>query len=328
MQTRLRVSSYVSNHKLNTMDKLPTDLISEIDLFLGVKGRPYCRLVDGTTEQTECYQWTEAESMTEILTSVTPELGRLMAESQEGMIAIILAISDSDSMRRMRKYITSKAPHITEEYDQLVTRLEEAERRLLHPTGREPPSVPEEIRDIAERIFADASSGLQGNQFYSEAYVQRLQELWQQESEEVQGAQKRFQQEMEEYQASLDEAEELRGDRLSAVRNLLKGKPYTAYGDVIVSPSNDQFDILRVELTNGANYGLQTEDIIDALKSIDNQFGVDILNAGFDFVKIRLSKPPSNEEALELIDRLLELCPDLEGEDEVSIEGIVQLWWD
>lgn len=308
------------------MDKLPPDLIIEINELLGLKGRPYSRFVEGATKRTVCYQWREAESPSEILSSVAPELAEQMAEAQQRMVT--RPLSFSGPMERMRKHIAKNAPHLADEYDELVMRLEAAERRSLYPTGREPPSIPEEIKDIAKRIFAEAGSQMKGDQFDLDEYLRRSQELWQQQPDEVQAAQKRFQQAMQEYQDSLQQAEKLRGDRLSAVRSRLEGRPYTAYGDVVVAPTDDQYDVLRIEQTNGANYGLQTEDVINALKSIDQQFGVDILGAGFDFVEIRLGKSPTGEELERLTANLLQLCPDLEGEEDILVEGVIRLWWD
>jgi hypothetical protein len=316
----------VSKHKRMKMDKLPSDLISEIDLLLGVKGKPYSRLVDGVAEQTKCYQWTEAESSIEIVSSLSPELAQVMADAQEKMLKS--PSSFSDPMPRIRKHIAKKAPHLAKEYDEFVARLELAERRLLYPTGTEPPSIPEEIREIAERIADEASSLAHGNLFDLDVYLERSQELWQQQPVDVQAAQKRFQQAMDDYRNSFLEAENLKGDRLASVRSRLKGRPYTAYGDVVVAPTDDQYDILRVEQTNGANYGLQTEDIIDALKSTDQQFGVDILDAGFDFVRFSLATPPSDEELEQFNAGLLQLCPDLEGEENILVESVIQLWWD
>ena len=308
------------------MSQIQPELISEIDALLGLKGRPYLRFANGDFERTDCYQWSDAESAMEIMRSTSHELGEVMAGSQEMMVRN--PFLSSDPIKKIRKYIARNAPHLLEEYDLLVARLEEAEHRILYPTGKEPPSLPEEIRETAERIADLASSEIEGEQFDLDAYFKRAQELWEMEPDEVQAEQKQFQEELEEYHNSLQEAQKIKENKLAAVRIQLQGKPFTAYGDVVVAPTDNQYDILRIEDTNGANYGLQTDDLIDALKMIDSRFGIDILNAGFDFMKFRLSKVPTGKEAEEFLHVLYELCPDLEGEGDPLGEDVIQLWWD
>jgi hypothetical protein len=308
------------------LDKLPSDLISEIDELLGLKGRPYLRLTGDKLERTEGYQWSEAESTLEIWRSISPELGEAMADSQEMMSKFPFSLTDP--MSRMRKHIARKAPHLVEEYDHFVERLEEAEHRVLYPTGKEPPSLPEELKEPAERIADKASSGMKGDNFDLDAYMQRSLELWQLEPVEVQAIQRQYQEELIQYQDSLNEAQKIKQDRLAAVRAHIAGKPFKAYGDVVIAPTDDQYEILRIEQTNGANYGIQTEDIIRALESVDMHYGIDILNARFDFVKFKIAKLPSGEKAEELKEKLLKLCPDLEGEDELIADGVIELWWD
>lgn len=306
--------------------EIPAEVIEEIDQLLAVKGRPYLRLSAGEMKGTDCFQWSERESMPEILNSISSELAKWMAASQEKMSGN--PFSGSDPMQRMREHIAKHAPHILEEYDLFVDRLEQANRSLLNPTGEERPSLPEEIKATAERIAAQASSEWDGGQFDLEAYLQRAQELWQREPPEVQAVQKRYQEELVEYQTRLQEVGQSGEDRLAAVRAHLHGRPFTAYGDVIVAPTDNQYDVLRIEETNGANYGLQTEDLIRWLRGIEERYGLQILDAGFDFVRFELGEVPAGEDALELMADLLQLCPDLEGEDDPLGEGVVQLWWD
>lgn len=308
------------------MSKLPADLFTEVDELLGIEGRPYLRLAGGEIVRTDCYRWSKAESTLEVVSSISPELSAIMSACQERMA------SDpdlhADPMGQIRAYIAGEAPHLLGEYDFLVANLEAATKRYAYPTEQEPPEIPAEIKEVAERIAAQASSGMGDGQFDIEAYVRRAQELWKQEPDELQEAQKRYEQEVQQYQESLLEAQELKKDRLAAVRAHLDGMPYTAYGDVIVAPTDDQYDLLRIEETNGANYGLQTEDLIDALTLVDARFGIDIVDAAFDFVRIRLRRVPTGQEAEALVDELLELCPDLEGEQDPLADGEVALWWD
>jgi hypothetical protein len=101
-----------------------------------------------------------------------------------------------------------------------------------------------------------------------------------------------------------------------------------AYGDVVVAPAIDQFDILLIEQTNGANRGLLTEDIISSLEQLNDRYGLDIVNAGFDHVTFILKRIPTGDEAEDLGQSLLRLCPDLGEAPKDMAEGKVSLWWD
>jgi hypothetical protein len=125
-------------------------------------------------------------------------------------------------------------------------------------------------------------------------------------------------------------------------RELLKDEPVIAYralsgtwmgidvsvtGLLVIAPVTDQYDILRIEQTNAANYGSGTEDIIAKLKELDTEFGIDIIGAGFDAVEFLLEQIPEGKKARELGDWLLEFCPDL-YEAPARFEGPTALWWD
>lgn len=308
------------------MGKIPPELIGEIDALLSLRGRPYLRRAGDKLEPTDCYQWSTGRSGLEVLNSASPELRMAMAQAQSLMTHSHLA--PSDPMKQMRKYISTNAPRLLQEYDQLIASLEEADRRLLNPSAIEPPPTPDAVRRAADRIAQRISSEMKGSRFDLDAYQRRAAELWQMEPDEVRAAQKDLQQEFVKYQRSLEEAQSIKENRLAAVRSLLEGQPYIAYGDVVVAPIEDQFDIPLIEGTNAANYGLQTHGIIEALRSIDEDFGVDVLDAGFDFVRFRLVRIPEGEEAKKLFKYLLGVCPDFEQDEDSLSDGIVNLWWD
>jgi hypothetical protein len=133
---------------------------------------------------------------------------------------------------------------------------------------------------------------------------------------------------LEQLGAAPDRAAKARQERLNDVRDLLKGTPFMAYGDVVVAPAIDQFDILLIEQTNGANRGLLTEDIISSLEQLNDRYGLDIVNAGFDHVTFILKRIPTGDEAEDLGQSLLRLCPDLGEAPKDMAEGKVSLWWD
>jgi hypothetical protein len=69
---------------------------------------------------------------------------------------------------------------------------------------------------------------------------------------------------------------------------------------IVIAPSSDQFDSLRIEEIADGNCGLDTEDWIREIKSLDEQFGVDII-AVYDLsLTIQLKRLPSEAERREL----------------------------
>jgi len=127
------------------------------------------------------------------------------------------------------------------------------------------------------------------------------------------------------------------------VRELLKDEPVIVYrGDLgaegsveigtasllVVAPTIDQFDILRIEHTDGVNYGWDTEKIIEKLKEFDSEFGIDIVGASCCAVEFLLKRIPKGNEARKLGRRLLKFCPDIYKAPTSFRKGRVALWWD
>lgn len=129
---------------------------------------------------------------------------------------------------------------------------------------------------------------------------------------------------------------------LAQVREVLRGYPViaykgelvwadvtaTAYEHLVVAPTIDQFDILRIERTNAANYGMLTEELIAKLKVLDTKYEIEITGASFSAVEFVLKQIPTGENARELGQWLLEFCPDLFEAPTSFPAGRVALWWD
>jgi hypothetical protein len=122
---------------------------------------------------------------------------------------------------------------------------------------------------------------------------------------------------------------------LEKVRAQLLNDPVIAYDGgsdmfecIVVAPTENQFDILRYERTQGANRGLQTEDIVDRLQVLDEKYGIDIVGATTDSVEFTLKRIPKGREARELGEWLLDFCPDLYEAPASFPDGRMALWWD
>jgi hypothetical protein len=129
---------------------------------------------------------------------------------------------------------------------------------------------------------------------------------------------------------------------LAKVRKILIDEPVIAYkglrsfidvtmteaNGIVVAPTTDQFDIVRIEQTNGADYALYPEDLINKLMELDKQYGIDIVGANNGVVEFLLEYVPEGEKAIELGKSLLDFCPDLMEAPTHFPGSRVALWWD
>lgn len=311
----------------NDMSMIPADLIDEINKLLGIQGRPYDRFSDGKWVKTPCYRWQQTQSAVELLRSMSSKLGQAMAQAQESMIHNLSL--HSDPMIEIRKHIQKNNPHVLEEYEQIMMHMEEAEKRLINPSGVTPPPLPPDVQAATERISKKVREEMGSNDnFDIDAFSERVRQLWAEEPEAVRDSLERIKPALLDYMDAPKRVEKKRMERIQKVRSLLQGKPFFAYGDVIVAPTEDQFEVLRIEETNGDNYGLATEDIIVALRQINDEYGIEILDAGFDYVVFSLIQIPKGKKMKQLGDFLLRICPDLYEAPVDFPDDVVELWWD
>lgn len=132
---------------------------------------------------------------------------------------------------------------------------------------------------------------------------------------------------------------------LAALHDRFKNKGYILYvsesnsgygaDEMTVLKTNDMFDALRFEGTNGINYDIFTEDVIEKLKTWNDQFGLDIFAATFDLVQARYIKLPADLKAH--AEETYAFCPDIVDQGTGSVEalqeeirkaGQLYLWWD
>lgn len=106
------------------------------------------------------------------------------------------------------------------------------------------------------------------------------------------------------------------------------GPTLNTYQFIVVVPTENQFEILRIERTEASNYGLSTEDIVFKLKELDIKVGVDIEGATRDGVEIKLKRMPRGAKLSKLEKWLLDFCPDLYQSQEDITSNTIFLWWD
>ena len=71
----------------------------------------------------------------------------------------------------------------------------------------------------------------------------------------------------------------------------------------------DKYQPLRDAETNGYNYDLEPEDIIEKLQQWDMQYGIEISDVEFDSVNVTFQKLPDDLTNLAL--EIYEFCPDI-----------------
>jgi hypothetical protein len=144
---------------------------------------------------------------------------------------------------------------------------------------------------------------------------------------------------------SFNVSEENSLDVLAALHDKYKPKGYLIYvsesnsgygpDEITVLKTDDMFDALRFEGTNGINHDIFTEDIIEKLTTWDGQFGLDIFAANFDLVQAHYLKLPSELPAH--AEETYAFCPDVVDQGTGSVEELQEqirksrqlyLWWD
>lgn len=105
--------------------------------------------------------------------------------------------------------------------------------------------------------------------------------------------------------------------------------------ELVVLMSDDKFDILRAAKSDGINYDITNEKVIEKLQSWDRKYTIDIWQAETDTIQITVKELPKD---LKLFAKeVYEFCPDIvdQGSGEISdisdylqAEKAIYLWWD
>lgn len=105
---------------------------------------------------------------------------------------------------------------------------------------------------------------------------------------------------------------------------------------VAIVKGHDQFDILRIQQTNGENYDISNNKVIYTLKEMHKQYPFTILGAGHDWAEVKFIELPKNNDIL-LLKNVYEFCPDIADQGTENIEDLIEemkktrkmfFWWD
>ena len=99
----------------------------------------------------------------------------------------------------------------------------------------------------------------------------------------------------------------------------------------------DQFNILRIQQTNGDNYDISNEDVISKLIEWNKRYPFTITGADFDWMEAVFEVLPTNKEFNAFAKELYKFCPDIVDQGSGSIKELIKemketrklyLWWD
>lgn len=304
---------------------IPKEVIQKVDAALGMAGRPHHILVQGEWVDTGCFEWSEKN------------LEDAMIRAQKEALSDPVPGGTGSSLQERRGPRTRTRESSPEE---LARRQREFAAQMSDLFGW-PPPMPELSQDLdnaLQRIqeSVDDERFFDGHEFDMEGYVEEVRELILQESPHIQAELADLASQLMDRLSPPSRTAQKRKDTLEKVRAQLFNDPVIAYEGgfemfecIVVAPTENQFDILvGYERTQGANWGLQTEDIIDRLRVLDEKYGIDTVGATGGSVEFILKHVPKGKEARELGGWLLDFCPDLHEAPASFPDGRVVLWWD
>lgn len=97
----------------------------------------------------------------------------------------------------------------------------------------------------------------------------------------------------------------------------------------------DQYEILRIMHTDGDDYDISNQDVIDRLKEWEKNSPFDIIGADSDWVELEFRTLPKDLKAF--AEEVYDFCPDAVDQGPGSVEGLIKdmkranrlfLWWD
>jgi len=97
----------------------------------------------------------------------------------------------------------------------------------------------------------------------------------------------------------------------------------------------DPYEALRVMGTNGANYEIDTDQIVKRLQKWDREFGLSLHGVGYDWLEAEFKRQPA--DMLAFAREVYKFCPDVVDQGTNTVEelasemkrgNILFLWWD
>ena len=105
--------------------------------------------------------------------------------------------------------------------------------------------------------------------------------------------------------------------------------------ELAIIKSSDQYDILRVMGTCGADYDITNAEIIKKLKAWEKTCSFEITGAESDMLQAVFTRPPEDMDAF--ADEVFRFCPDAVEQGTENVEGLAEemkqdntlyMWWD
>jgi hypothetical protein len=99
--------------------------------------------------------------------------------------------------------------------------------------------------------------------------------------------------------------------------------------------TQDQWDVLRLQQTDGINYDITTDSLITLLKQFDKKYSIRVLGAGLDWCEFSIEEEPVDWMALAR--EVYAICPDVVDQGTGTVEELARemnannrlfLWWD
>jgi len=130
---------------------------------------------------------------------------------------------------------------------------------------------------------------------------------------------------------------------LKNLRNQLNNSEYlcfiseiktTSDNELTVIKSQDKFDIINFQETNGGSFELTTKEIIEKLIYWDEKYSIDILGANYSWLLIEFRN--DLKDLSYLTSEIIEFCPDInqafnkenELQNQLKTNGELLFWWD
>lgn len=89
-----------------------------------------------------------------------------------------------------------------------------------------------------------------------------------------------------------------------------------------VLKGTDQYEILRVMHTDGGEYDVSNDDVIERLKEWEKTSSFDIIGAESDWVELEFKTLPKDLHAF--VEEVYEFCPDAVDQGPGSVEGLIK----